>query len=215
MIHTKRHSQEEPGKEKTELSLAGSLRSAGSMATSAGSAIIQKVVEKTRALSGSQMTQSQMSQMSHASHMSRDSALTGSQLSSITLQAGHSKQASDATMVTSDDHINSGRAMLSDQPSLASGDLSQHADSDMTDSNNDGGLHPLPMPEFGGWFAPLTEFLPDPTIPITNFHRCNLAMILLTELVVDGLDLDCHSVDWSAHMPLMLHIIFLGMDNAR
>jgi hypothetical protein len=45
-IHTKRHSQEDPaGKgEKTELSLAGSLRSAGSMATSAGSAIIQKVL---------------------------------------------------------------------------------------------------------------------------------------------------------------------------
>jgi hypothetical protein len=51
-IHTKRHSQEDPGGgggkssgggEKTELSLAGSLRSAGSMATSAGSAIIQKV----------------------------------------------------------------------------------------------------------------------------------------------------------------------------
>ena len=41
--------------------------------------------------------------------------------------------------------------------------------------------------------------------------RCNLAMILLTDLVVDGLDLDCHSVDWSVHMPLMLHIIFLGL----
>ena len=42
----RRHSQEDPagkGGEKTELSLAGSLRSAGSMATSAGSAIIQKV----------------------------------------------------------------------------------------------------------------------------------------------------------------------------
>merc|ERR1719410_2235450 len=105
--------------------------------------------------------------------------------------------------------------MLSEQPSLASGDISQHAESDMSDNNNDGGLHPLPMPEFGGWFAPLTEFLPDPTIPITNFHRCNLAMILLTDLVVDGLDLDCHSVDWSVHMPLMLHIIFLGLDNTR
>ena len=47
-IHTKRHSQEDPGGkgEKTELSLAGSLRSAGSMATSAGSAIIQKVIQK-------------------------------------------------------------------------------------------------------------------------------------------------------------------------
>ncbi|XP_023347388.1 protein furry [Eurytemora carolleeae] len=40
-------------------------------------------------------------------------------------------------------------------------------------------------------------------------------MILLTDLVVDGLDLDCHSVDWSVHLPLMLHIIFLGLDNNR
>jgi hypothetical protein len=38
-IHTKRHSQEDPQKEivaKTELTLTGSLRSAGSMASSAG-----------------------------------------------------------------------------------------------------------------------------------------------------------------------------------
>ena len=74
---------------------------------------------------------------------------------------------------------------------------------------------PLPMPEYGGWFAPLTEFLPEASVPISNFHRCNLALILLTDLVVDGLDLDCHSVDWSVHMPLMLHIIFLGLDNNK
>ena len=58
-IHTKRHSQEDPQKEnnsKTELTLSGSLRSAGSMASSAGSAMvagIQRVGEKVRALSGS------------------------------------------------------------------------------------------------------------------------------------------------------------------
>ena len=75
--------------------------------------------------------------------------------------------------------------------------------------------NPLPMPEYGGWFAPLTEFLPDASQPISSFHRCNLAAILLTDVVVDGLDLDCHSVDWSVHIPLMLHIIFLGLDNPR
>lgn len=85
----------------------------------------------------------------------------------------------------------------------------------MSMSNNNDHLHPLPMPEYGGWFAPLTEFLPDPSQPIINFHRSNLAVILLTDLVVDGLDLDCHSVDWSVHIPLMLHIIFLGLDNSR
>ena len=40
--------------------------------------------------------------------------------------------------------------------------------------------------------------------------RCNLAVMLLTDLIVD-----CEVVDWTAHLPLMLHIIFLGLDNAR
>ena len=31
--------------------------------------------------------------------------------------------------------------------------------------------HPLPMPEYGGYFAPLTEYLPDSSQPITAFHR--------------------------------------------
>ncbi len=35
--------------------------------------------------------------------------------------------------------------------------------------------------------------------------RCNLAVMLLTDLIVDGID-----IDWSAHLPHMLHVIFLG-----
>lgn len=31
--------------------------------------------------------------------------------------------------------------------------------------------HPLPMPEYGGYFAQLTEFLPDISLPISGFHR--------------------------------------------
>ena len=31
--------------------------------------------------------------------------------------------------------------------------------------------------------------------------------------MVNGLDLDSHSVDWNVHMHLMLHITFLGLDN--
>lgn len=31
--------------------------------------------------------------------------------------------------------------------------------------------HPLPMPEYGGYFAPLTEFLPDISLSISGFHR--------------------------------------------
>ena len=31
--------------------------------------------------------------------------------------------------------------------------------------------HPLPMPEYGGYFAPLTEFLPSSYQPVNGFHR--------------------------------------------
>ncbi|XP_044014462.1 protein furry isoform X2 [Aphidius gifuensis] len=70
--------------------------------------------------------------------------------------------------------------------------------------------HPLPMPEYGGYFAPLTEYLPDASQPISGFHRCNIAVMLLTDVIVDGI-----SLDWSIHVPLMLHIIFLGLDHSR
>ena len=35
--------------------------------------------------------------------------------------------------------------------------------------------------------------------------RCNLAVMLMTDLIVDGID-----IDWSAHLPHLLHVIFLG-----
>ncbi|CAB0032283.1 unnamed protein product [Trichogramma brassicae] len=70
--------------------------------------------------------------------------------------------------------------------------------------------HPLPMPEYGGYFAPLTEYLPDSSQPISGFHRCNIAVMLLTDVVVDGIQLD-----WAIHVPLMLHIVFLGLDHSR
>ena len=44
------------------------------------------------------------------------------------------------------------------------------------DGNESGLPHPLPMPEFGGWFAPLTEFLPDPSYPIASFHRSVISL---------------------------------------
>lgn len=34
--------------------------------------------------------------------------------------------------------------------------------------------------------------------------------MLLTDVIVDGVDMD-----WSIHVPLMLHIVFLGMDHTR
>ncbi|XP_060809627.1 protein furry isoform X2 [Amyelois transitella] len=69
---------------------------------------------------------------------------------------------------------------------------------------------PLPMPEYGGFFAKLTEYLPDSSQPISGFHRCNVAVMLLCDVVLEGGELD-----WSIHVPLMLHIVFLGMDHTR
>lgn len=41
------------------------------------------------------------------------------------------------------------------------------------------------------------------------FLRCNIAVIFMTEMVVD------HSVreDWALHLPLLLHALFLGKHN--
>lgn len=48
--------------------------------------------------------------------------------------------------------------------------------------------HPLPMPEYGGYFAPLTQFLPDVGLPISGFHRYGL---------VDG---EVHLNVWFIHL---------------
>lgn len=41
--------------------------------------------------------------------------------------------------------------------------------------------------------------------------RCNVAVMLLTDIVVDGIP----AIDWTLHLPLMLHILFLGLDHTR
>ncbi|XP_030236984.1 protein furry homolog isoform X2 [Gadus morhua] len=72
--------------------------------------------------------------------------------------------------------------------------------------------HPLPMPSNGGCWVPLVDFLPETTIPPRGpLHRCNIAVLFMTEMVVD------HSVraDWAIHLPLLLHALFLGMDHCR
>ena len=38
------------------------------------------------------------------------------------------------------------------------------------------------------------------------FSRCNISIMFISDLVLDGLE-----IDWSAHLPTMLHVIFLGM----
>lgn len=41
--------------------------------------------------------------------------------------------------------------------------------------------HPLPMPEYGGYFAPLTEYLPDSSQPISGFHRSVKQKLIIQE----------------------------------
>lgn len=70
---------------------------------------------------------------------------------------------------------------------------------------------PLPMPVSGGCWAPLVDYLPETVTPRGPLHRCNIAVIFMTEMVVD------HSVreDWALHLPLLLHALFLGLDHYR
>ena len=72
--------------------------------------------------------------------------------------------------------------------------------------------YPLPMPPYGGYFAAMHEYLPNDTNSLPNppYQRCNLAIMLLTDLVVD-----CTDIDWTVHLPLILHIVFLGTSTFR
>ncbi|XP_041356858.1 protein furry-like isoform X3 [Gigantopelta aegis] len=70
--------------------------------------------------------------------------------------------------------------------------------------------YPLPMPAYGGYFAQLNELLPEDLLASPGFHRSNIAVMFLSDLVLDGLE-----IDWSPHLPLMLHVIFLGVDHSR
>lgn len=105
----------------------------------------------------------------------------------------------------------SGPAIFPKQDDLLSGDSTSNDDTLIIKTENSVTPHPLPMPEYGGWFAPLTEFLPDSNTPISGFHRCNVAVILLVDIIVDGVE----GIDWTLHVPLMLHILFLGLDNTK
>ncbi|GAB1603756.1 protein furry-like isoform X6 [Argonauta hians] len=68
--------------------------------------------------------------------------------------------------------------------------------------------YPLPMPAYGGYFAPMSVYLPEVFSPTSGHHRSNLSIMFLSHLVLDGLD-----IDWLSHLPLMLHISFLGLDH--
>ncbi|KAM3939588.1 protein furry homolog-like isoform 2-T2 [Leptodactylus fuscus] len=68
---------------------------------------------------------------------------------------------------------------------------------------------PLPFPPTGGCWSPLVDYLPETTSPGTSLHRCNIAVILLTDLIID------HSVkvEWGGYLHLLLHAIFIAFDH--
>ncbi|KAM8939842.1 protein furry homolog-like isoform 2-T2 [Pelodytes ibericus] len=68
---------------------------------------------------------------------------------------------------------------------------------------------PLPFPPTGGCWSPLVDYLPETTSPGTSLHRCNIAVILLTDLIID------HSVkvEWGSYLHLLLHAVFIGFDH--
>uniref|UniRef100_A0A673BB92 Furry homolog b (Drosophila) n=1 Tax=Sphaeramia orbicularis TaxID=375764 RepID=A0A673BB92_9TELE len=70
---------------------------------------------------------------------------------------------------------------------------------------------PLPMPVNGGCWAPLVDYLPETITPRGPLHRCNIAVIFMTEMVVD------HSVreDWALHLPLLLHALFWVYEHSK
>uniref|UniRef100_A0A8C7FRC7 FRY like transcription coactivator n=1 Tax=Oncorhynchus kisutch TaxID=8019 RepID=A0A8C7FRC7_ONCKI len=70
---------------------------------------------------------------------------------------------------------------------------------------------PLPFPPTGGCWSPLVDYLPETNTPGVPLHRCNIAVILLTDLIVDhGV-----KVEWSAYLHLLLHSIFIGKTNGN
>ncbi|NXV50611.1 FRYL protein, partial [Uria aalge] len=70
---------------------------------------------------------------------------------------------------------------------------------------------PLPFPPSGGCWSPLVDYLPETSPPGMSLHRCNIAVILLTDLIVDhGV-----KVEWGGYLHLLLHAIFIGFDHCH
>ncbi|NXV23189.1 FRYL protein, partial [Cepphus grylle] len=70
---------------------------------------------------------------------------------------------------------------------------------------------PLPFPPTGGCWSPLVDYLPETSPPGMSLHRCNIAVILLTDLIVDhGV-----KVEWGGYLHLLLHAIFIGFDHCH
>ncbi|CAC5358423.1 unnamed protein product [Mytilus coruscus] len=76
--------------------------------------------------------------------------------------------------------------------------------------------YPLPMPAYGGYFAPLTDYLPENLHPTPGFHRSNMAVMILTYLVLD-VDKDHYLLDGYkagsvlSYMSMLFNIVVFGI----
>ncbi|KAL5246752.1 hypothetical protein ACHWQZ_G018834 [Mnemiopsis leidyi] len=70
-------------------------------------------------------------------------------------------------------------------------------------------FNPLPLPANGGSLGGLMQLLP-PVGPDVQLFRCNLAIILLCDIVLDQ-----SNYDWTPHLPRLLQICFLGFDHMK
>ncbi|XP_065885600.1 protein furry homolog isoform X2 [Dysidea avara] len=68
---------------------------------------------------------------------------------------------------------------------------------------------PLPLPSIHTYYANMNDMLHKPSYH-TILHRCNFALIFLSELVIDLSD-----VNWADYLPQLLHILCLGLDLHR
>jgi hypothetical protein len=67
---------------------------------------------------------------------------------------------------------------------------------------------PLPLAPYGGTAAPLKGRLPELNAAIPCLFRCSIAVMLIDELIISGLQ-----IDWSAHLPQLLHVAMLGKNS--
>ncbi|XP_067945247.1 protein furry homolog-like [Watersipora subatra] len=71
--------------------------------------------------------------------------------------------------------------------------------------------YPLPLPAFGGYYAPLNIFMPsDGPLLINSVQRCFLSLCIMSDLFVDN-----HTIDWTIHMPTLLQVTLLGCDHSK
>ncbi|XP_042872601.1 protein furry-like isoform X6 [Penaeus japonicus] len=215
-LHTKRHSGDHhdlprerysPLVSREQRSAPGSLRSVSSIGSGVSSVI---AVESSAAASTAATTAINMKSRPNSS-LAPNSLTSNAQedLIPTTVEVTVPQEDNFAVLRAQNSSINGGAPGVMVTGNVISGT------EDASERYEPPQPHPLPMPEYGGYFAPLTEYLPDSSQPITAFHRCNLAVMLICDVIVAGIDVDCHSVDWSIHVPLMLHIITLGLDHSR